>query len=350
MSDYYSILGIPRDASSSDIRKAYYLKAKDCHPDKNPGDENAKARFQQLGRIYAVLSDQESRAFYDRFGEKVENPLDDMSPQDQLEIILKRYAEESRFSVEDIDSHLQSDEAKQQEQEDLKKYYLKFRGNMKKAIQCIAGCETEDLGRLCAQIDAWIEAGVVAALPEYARTRPKAGGPKARSPASRKKEAAEAAQLMALLQAKRAARGGGFAGVIAAAAKHTGPEEAGMMEKEVPGESRASEEEEEEDEEELGAERIDLSEGEEDEEEEEAEKRPKAARRGRATARRGSRAARRCSKEKSKATTASSPPPCPTESGRATPAKRSRPPKEVSTPAATEQPDPLLARLSPPPS
>lgn len=66
--DYYELLGVPRDASDADIKKAFRRRARDLHPDVNPDDSEAEARFKQIAAAYETLSDPQSRQVYDRYG------------------------------------------------------------------------------------------------------------------------------------------------------------------------------------------------------------------------------------------------------------------------------------------
>lgn len=66
--DYYDVLGVGRDASTEDIRKAYKQLARKYHPDLNAGDADAEERFKEVGEANSVLSDPEKRRLYDRFG------------------------------------------------------------------------------------------------------------------------------------------------------------------------------------------------------------------------------------------------------------------------------------------
>ena len=66
--DYYEVLGVSKDASAEDIKKAYRKMAKECHPDLHPNDKQAEERFKELNEANEVLSDPEKRAQYDRYG------------------------------------------------------------------------------------------------------------------------------------------------------------------------------------------------------------------------------------------------------------------------------------------
>jgi curved DNA-binding protein len=67
--DYYQILGVSKSASADEIKKAFRKLALKYHPDRNPGDEAAEAKFKELSEAYEVLSDKEKRQKYDQFGQ-----------------------------------------------------------------------------------------------------------------------------------------------------------------------------------------------------------------------------------------------------------------------------------------
>ncbi len=66
--DYYELLGVARDADAATIKKAYRKLAIELHPDKNPGNAEAEAKFKEVSEAYEVLSDDNKRSQYDRFG------------------------------------------------------------------------------------------------------------------------------------------------------------------------------------------------------------------------------------------------------------------------------------------
>ena len=66
--DYYEVLGVDKNASADDIKRAFRRKAKECHPDLHPDDKEAEERFKELNEANEVLSDPDKRARYDQFG------------------------------------------------------------------------------------------------------------------------------------------------------------------------------------------------------------------------------------------------------------------------------------------
>ena len=71
--DYYETLGVKKDADEKEIKQAFRKMAKQYHPDANPDDPNASAKFQEINEAYEVLSDPEKRQQYDRFGHNFRN-------------------------------------------------------------------------------------------------------------------------------------------------------------------------------------------------------------------------------------------------------------------------------------
>src|SRR6202050_2052895 len=65
---YYESLSVERTATDGDIKAAFRKQAMVCHPDRNPGDQNAEHRFKEINEAYEVLKDPDKRAAYDRFG------------------------------------------------------------------------------------------------------------------------------------------------------------------------------------------------------------------------------------------------------------------------------------------
>ncbi|GFY98263.1 chaperone DnaJ-domain superfamily protein [Actinidia rufa] len=105
------VLGVQTTASQQEIKKAYYKLALRLHPDKNPGDEDAKEKFQQLQKVISILGDQEKRAIYDQTG-----CVDDAVTEADIE--------EFEANYRGADS----------EKNDLIDLYRKYKGNMNRYI------------------------------------------------------------------------------------------------------------------------------------------------------------------------------------------------------------------------
>jgi len=66
--DFYELLGVQRNATDADLKRAYRKLAHECHPDKNPGDKASEEKFKEVSAAYEVLSDAQKRAYYDQYG------------------------------------------------------------------------------------------------------------------------------------------------------------------------------------------------------------------------------------------------------------------------------------------
>ena len=66
--EYYDVLGVQRRAAADELKAAYRKKAKELHPDRNPGDANADQKFKELNEAYDILKDEQKRAAYDQYG------------------------------------------------------------------------------------------------------------------------------------------------------------------------------------------------------------------------------------------------------------------------------------------
>ena len=142
----YALLGVARGASAVELRKAYHVLARKTHPDKCPGDPDAVANFQALGRAYAILKDEGKRKRYDATG------VDD----DESEGFWSAYERYRgvQVSAADIDGFLASYRGGAEEEDDLMNALLVSGGDATRLLAEVMGSRDEDVPRYLAFFDA----------------------------------------------------------------------------------------------------------------------------------------------------------------------------------------------------
>ncbi|KAL1512019.1 hypothetical protein AB1Y20_005294 [Prymnesium parvum] len=182
--DLYQILGVTRDADAGTLKRAYLKLARECHPDKNAGDEGATEKFQRVGRAYATLSDEEKRKIYDATG-----IVDDVASGDSE--YWRRAFEKVTFDK--LDEMKQIYQGSEEEEADLRSAYLEAKGDMGKILARMPHCSVEDEPRFHSKLEAFIRSG---ALPEQRAFSTSTTDAKKR--ARKRNASAEAAEAEAL--------------------------------------------------------------------------------------------------------------------------------------------------------
>nr|CAB3449215.1 unnamed protein product [Digitaria exilis] len=121
------ILGVEKTASQQEIKKAYYKLALRLHPDKNPGDEEAKEKFQQLQKVISILGDAEKRALYDETGITDDDALVGDAADNLQEYFRTMYKKVTEADIEEFEANYRGSDS---EKKDLKDLYTKYKGNM----------------------------------------------------------------------------------------------------------------------------------------------------------------------------------------------------------------------------
>ncbi|CAI2376161.1 unnamed protein product [Moneuplotes crassus] len=161
--ELYTRLGVEKNATSSQIKKAYRLASLRVHPDKNPDDPEADAKFQKVNEAYVILSDENKRKRYDLTGEIDDDGLDDLV--NKCRFFYKEFCEE------DIDTFATSYRDSKDEEEDLVNYYNQHNGDLTKLLSWIPLSQNHDVVRFIEIFDRLIEEKVIKATEEYHETR-----------------------------------------------------------------------------------------------------------------------------------------------------------------------------------
>ncbi|EOY09388.1 Chaperone DnaJ-domain superfamily protein isoform 3 [Theobroma cacao] len=154
----YEVLGVEKTASQQEIKKAYYKLALRLHPDKNPGDEEAKEKFQQLQKVISILGDAEKRALYDQTGCIDDADLAGDVVQDLKDFFRAMYKKVTEADIEEFEANYRGSDS---EKKDLIDLYKKCKGNMNKLF-CSMLCSDPKLDshRFKDMLDEAIAAGL----------------------------------------------------------------------------------------------------------------------------------------------------------------------------------------------
>ncbi|XP_022766736.1 chaperone protein dnaJ 6 [Durio zibethinus] len=137
----YEVLGVEKTASQQEIKKAYYKLALRLHPDKNPGDEEAKEKFQQLQKVISILGDEEKRAVYDQTGCVDDADLAGDVVENLKTFFRAMYKKVTEADIEEFEANYRGSDS---EKKDLIDLYRKCKGNMNKLF-CSMLCSDPQL-------------------------------------------------------------------------------------------------------------------------------------------------------------------------------------------------------------
>eukprot|EP00741_Cyanophora_paradoxa_P024461 tig00022075_g23618.t1 len=165
--DFYAHLGVARDATPSEIKKAYYKKALEVHPDRNPGNKSANEEFQRLAHIFDVLSDSDKRKLYDETGRDPELE-DSCEGFDSWDAYFRSIF--SRVSEEDINAFEKRYKNSSMEAEDVRFFYEKFEGDLEQLLEHVPLSTEDDMPRFKEYLGACVSIGK---LKEYSSSEVK---------------------------------------------------------------------------------------------------------------------------------------------------------------------------------
>ncbi|XP_061824459.1 dnaJ homolog subfamily C member 9 [Nerophis lumbriciformis] len=142
----YEVLGVNKEATEAEIRRGYYKLSLKVHPDRAPEDPHATEKFQLLGKVYAVLSDEEQRAIYDEQGlvcEESDALSQDRCWSDYWRLIFPKI---SRQKIIDFERKYKGSD---EEKGDLLKLYTQHQGDLDIIMECAFFSSQEEEPRLC---------------------------------------------------------------------------------------------------------------------------------------------------------------------------------------------------------
>ncbi|KAM0993230.1 hypothetical protein FF2_008831 [Malus domestica] len=202
----YEVLGVERSATQQEIKKAYHKLALRLHPDKNPGDEEAKEKFQQLQKVISILGDGEKRALYDETGCLDDDDLAGDVVQNLQEYFRVIYKKVTEADIEEFEANYRGSDS---EKKDLIELYSQYKGNMNRVF-CSMICSDPKLDshRFKDILDEAIAAGEPKSTKAYVKWAKKVSETKPpTSPLRRKNKAKKQTEdLYAIISQRRSER------------------------------------------------------------------------------------------------------------------------------------------------
>ncbi|XP_026881978.2 dnaJ homolog subfamily C member 9 isoform X2 [Electrophorus electricus] len=154
-SNLYEVLGVPKGASDGELRRGYYKLSLQVHPDRSPGDPQATTKFQVVGKVYAVLSDEEQRLVYDEQG-TVDEGSGCLSGERDWEDHWRRLF--PKISLQDILDFEKQYKGSSEEDQDLQRLYMLHKGDMDRIMEGALCCSHADEPRVRAVLQRAIDA------------------------------------------------------------------------------------------------------------------------------------------------------------------------------------------------
>ncbi|XP_015579382.1 chaperone protein dnaJ 6 [Ricinus communis] len=203
----YEVLGVEQTASQQEIKKAYYKLALRLHPDKNPGDEDAKEKFQQLQKVISILGDEEKRAVYDQTGSVNDADLAGDVVENLRDFFRAMYKKVTEADIEEFEANYRGSDS---EKKDLIDLYKKCKGNMNRLF-CSMLCSDPKLDshRFKDILDEAVSAGDLKETKAYQKWAKKVSETKPpTSPLKRKAKSNKQseADLLAIISQRRSER------------------------------------------------------------------------------------------------------------------------------------------------
>uniref|UniRef100_A0A3B3ZXT2 DnaJ homolog subfamily C member 9 n=1 Tax=Periophthalmus magnuspinnatus TaxID=409849 RepID=A0A3B3ZXT2_9GOBI len=157
-SSLYEVLGTTKHATEADIRKAYYKVSLRIHPDRAPDDPRATDKFQVLGKVYAVLSDEEQRKVYDEQG----------IVDEETDALSQVRCWEEYWRLDEI-WHCVFSSAQKKSRQDILQYYVRYKGDMDAIMESVLCGSADDEPRISSIIQDAIDNNEVATLSAFTK-------------------------------------------------------------------------------------------------------------------------------------------------------------------------------------